>query len=33
MAFARHAAGHERFLADIAEAFARKGDDGQWTKA
>jgi hypothetical protein len=33
MGFAIHAAGHERTLADIAEAFASRGQDGKWTKS
>lgn len=33
MAFASHAALHEGLLRDIAEAFARRGDDGKWSKA
>jgi hypothetical protein len=33
MAFAEYAAGHERMLADIAEAFAQRGDDGKWERA
>jgi hypothetical protein len=33
MAFRLHAAGHERMLSDIAEAFASKDSSGNWTKA
>lgn len=32
MAFAVHAAGHERIVADIAEAFSQR-DDGGWVKS
>ena len=32
MAFAEHAAVHERMLSEVVEAFARKGDDGKWEK-